>query len=118
MAEFHETRMGVRFYESQVPELITQLGRLAGAVNALVQQKDADTRATEQPPLDVVLAFQTAFELQLAADSPNAPGRALRNLVEAMGPQRQTDQNDIWYAIRKLVTQTARNVAQAMEAGR
>ena len=39
MPEFHETRAGARFYESQLPELITQISRVATALEKLVAEK-------------------------------------------------------------------------------
>ena len=45
MTEFFETRMGHRFYEHTLPELVRQVSRLADALermNDLQQQKDND----------------------------------------------------------------------------
>lgn len=37
---FHETRMGVRFFESDIPRLIEVLERLTEAVEKLVEQRE------------------------------------------------------------------------------
>ena len=39
---FYRTRMGVKFYESDVPKLIEVLERLTVAVEKLVEQQDED----------------------------------------------------------------------------
>ena len=49
MTEFHETRMGVRFYESTLPELVRQIERLADAVERLA---DSRVRVGEPLPSD------------------------------------------------------------------
>ena len=56
MTEFFETRMGHRFYESTLPELVRQVSRLADALermNDLQQQKkdhdSQDDRTQEDP---------------------------------------------------------------------
>lgn len=105
MAQFHETRMGQRFFESDVPGIADSLKRIANALNAPKQAPSIDPQALVQ---DIVNAFET----QLVSQN----GRNLRHLLEAMGPNRLDDQNDIWREIRKLVASTARNVAQALAA--
>ena len=37
---FHETRMGVKFYESDIPRLIEGIERLANAVEKLVEEQE------------------------------------------------------------------------------
>ncbi len=37
MAEFHETRMGQKYYESTIPKLVEELKRLNQLLEALVQ---------------------------------------------------------------------------------
>ena len=39
---FQETRMGVKFFESDVPRLIEGIERLAEAVEKLVEERDGD----------------------------------------------------------------------------
>jgi hypothetical protein len=39
---FHETRMGVKFIESDIPRLIEGIERLANAVEKLVEQREED----------------------------------------------------------------------------
>ena len=38
MIQFHETRMGVRFFEAQLPELIRTLGRIADVMTGLMSR--------------------------------------------------------------------------------
>lgn len=40
MPEFHETRMGVRFYESQVPEAVDALKTIGKALAALAAERE------------------------------------------------------------------------------
>ena len=47
MTEFHETRMGVRFYEHTLPELVRQLTRLNENLERLA---DLHVRAGEPQP--------------------------------------------------------------------
>lgn len=46
---FHQTRMGQRFYESTVPDLVRELARLNGNIERLlvVVEGDAKVDATE-----------------------------------------------------------------------
>ena len=39
---FHTTRMGARFYEHAVPELVRQITRLNELLEKLVEQRDTD----------------------------------------------------------------------------
>ena len=49
MAEFHETGYGKRFYESQLPELIKQLGRIADGIHAEPDVATADVAPSSRP---------------------------------------------------------------------
>lgn len=39
---FHQTRMGQRFYERTLPELVRQIERLADAVEALCERQQRE----------------------------------------------------------------------------
>jgi hypothetical protein len=43
--QFHETRMGVRFYEHTLPELMRQIARLADAVERLIALLEVKEKA-------------------------------------------------------------------------
>ena len=61
MPEFHQTRMGVRFYERDVPEIALQLARIADALERLATNtapapaegedpRDADAETPNREP--------------------------------------------------------------------
>ena len=43
---FYKTRMGQRFFESTMPELVKQLERLADTVERLVEQRETDNNTS------------------------------------------------------------------------
>lgn len=49
---FHHTRMGVRFYEVDVPKLIAAVERLANAVEMLVDVQSQGAKNNEQADQD------------------------------------------------------------------
>jgi len=50
--KFHETRMGQRFYERTMPELVRQLERLNDLLEKQTRRDDAasDSQDREEPP--------------------------------------------------------------------
>ena len=50
---FHTTRMGVRFHESTLPELVRQVSRLADALERLADSRErVNQQETEHEPED------------------------------------------------------------------
>ena len=47
MAEFYQTRMGVRFYEHTMPELVKQLERLNELLERLVDRQQGQKASEE-----------------------------------------------------------------------
>ena len=45
---FYKTRMGQRFYESTMPELVKQLGRLNEILERLVNRQEQKLDSTEE----------------------------------------------------------------------
>lgn len=51
--EFHQTRMGQRFYESTMPALVRELIRLNGNIERLLAVVAGDAKVdTDAPPAD------------------------------------------------------------------
>jgi hypothetical protein len=52
MIPFHETRIGARFLEHTLPELVRQLKRLADAVERIADSRQPQSKETEDDHQD------------------------------------------------------------------
>ena len=50
MAAFHETRYGIRFFDSQLPALIKQLTRIADALEKQNEKEAKDNDTVRKTP--------------------------------------------------------------------
>lgn len=49
--QFHQTRMGQRFYESTMPDLVRELTRLNGNIERLLAVVEGDAKVETEAPV-------------------------------------------------------------------
>ena len=114
---FHETALGRRFFEGQLPQLITSLKEISAALNAPKSVMQMNTEYREDY---LVQLYYTNF------DPENAPDRETHAfydsaIAQMQGEIRDAVTGDLWQKIEHsystIATRTAAEREQAFAAG-